>query len=319
MVTATYIPFTCPHCGSFTEVETQYAGQTGPCYSCGKPITVPYPAPAGRPVAAKRDSSASLGTIGSIMALVAGGMIAFVAVLALLMWIMGPAISGGTATAQQSACQSNLKQIGLALDQYHQRFNSYPPAYVVDANGKRMHSWRVLILPFLGEQGLYAQYDMTQPWDSPNNIAVARRMPAVYGCPSDISADENSETSYLVVIGKGTAFPGSKAVKKTQFTDSLGSTVLVVESHASGIGWSEPKDLDASQMLFLINGGTGKGGGAQEITSRHMGGASVLTADNEGHFLKDDVPSEYVEALLTIAGKDLVPPEVLGKEDDFPR
>jgi len=36
-----YIPFTCPHCGSFTEVETQFAGQTGPCYSCGKPITVP--------------------------------------------------------------------------------------------------------------------------------------------------------------------------------------------------------------------------------------------------------------------------------------
>jgi prepilin-type processing-associated H-X9-DG protein len=90
----------------------------------------------------------------------------------------------------------------------------------------------------------------------------------------------------------------------------------VVESHASGIGWTEPKDLDASQMLFLINGGTGKGGGAQEITSRHMGGASVLFADNEAGFLKDDVPSEYVEAMLTISGKDQVPPEVRGKKEE---
>lgn len=312
-----YIPFTCPHCGSFTEVETQFAGQTGPCYACGKNITVPYPSPAGVTAVAARNSGASLATIGSIMALVAGGMMAFVALITLLMWVLGPAINAGGAAVQQSVCGTNLKQIGVALEQYYQRHNAYPPAYVVDAQGKRMHSWRVLLLPYLGEQGLYAQYDMSQPWDSAQNMMVARRMPAVYGCPADISAQENGESSYFVVMGKGTAFPGSKSVKKTQITDGLGSTVLVVESHASGIGWTEPKDLDASQMLFLINGGTGKGGGAQEITSRHAHGANVLLADNETLYIHDSAPAEDVEALLTIASKDIVSSEVLKKEGDL--
>jgi hypothetical protein len=176
-------------------------------------------------------------------------------------------------------------------------------------------------LPYLDEgQGIYAQYNMNEPWDSPNNMAVARRMPSVFACPADFSATENGETSYLVVVGKGTAFPGAQAGKKTDFKDALRETVLIVESHASGVGWTEPKDLDASSMLYLINGGSGKGGGAQEITSRHAGGAHVLTADGESYFLKDEVAQEDIEALLTISGKEHIPPEVLGteKHEHFP-
>lgn len=310
-----YIPFTCPHCGSFTEVEAQFAGQSGPCYSCGKTVTVPYAAPTGRIATTPRNSGASLATIGSIMAIVAGGMIAFVCLGALLLWVLGPALTAGGAAVQQSACDTNLKQIGLALEQYYQKYGSYPPAYTVDAKGKRMHSWRVLILPFLGEQGLYSQYNMNEPWDSTQNMAVARRMPAVFGCPADITAIDNGETSYLVVIGKGTAFPGKTGVTKQQILDKPGLTILVVESHASGIGWTEPKDLDASQMLYIVNGGTGKGGGAQEISSRHPHGANVLMADNETGFLRDTLPSEMIEALLTIDGKEAVSSDVLGKEE----
>lgn len=311
-----YIPYNCPHCGSFTEVEAQFAGQSGPCYSCGKVITVPYAAPAGRTAVAASRSGASLATIGSIMALVAGGMIAFVCLIALFMWVLSPAISAGGAAAQKSACGTNLKQIGLAMDQYYAAYNSYPPAYTVDDKGKRMHSWRVLLLPYLGEQGLYAQYNLKEPWDSPQNMLVARRMPAVYGCPADLNAIDNGETSYVVVVGKGTAFPGTTGIKKQQIVDGPGKTVLVVESHASGIGWTEPKDLDAGQMLFLINGGSGKGGGAQEITSRHLGGANVLTADSEVYFVREDVPAEAIEAILTIASKDSVPPDTLGVEEE---
>lgn len=310
-----YIPFTCPHCGSFTEVEAQFAGQSGPCYSCGKAVTVPYAPPAGRTAVSTRNSGASLATIGSIMAIVAGGMIAFVCLGALLFWVLGPALTAGGAAAQQSACDTNLKQIGLALESYYQKYNSYPPAYVADAKGKPMHSWRVLILPFLGEQGLYSQYNMNEPWDSTQNMAVARRMPTVFACPSDITAIDNGETSYLVVVGKGTAFPGVKGITKAEILDKPGQTVLVVESHSSAIGWTEPKDLTTG-MLFHINGGTGKGGGAQEISSRHPHGANVLLADNETGFLHDTLPAEAVEALLTIAGKDVVPSNAVEKDVD---
>ncbi|MEZ6144785.1 MAG: DUF1559 domain-containing protein [Planctomycetaceae bacterium] len=46
-------------------------------------------------------------------------------------------------------CKNNLKQIMLALHNYHDDFGTFPPAYTVDENGKRMHSWRTLIWPYL--------------------------------------------------------------------------------------------------------------------------------------------------------------------------
>jgi Protein of unknown function (DUF1559) len=61
--------------------------------------------------------------------------------------------------ARRAQCRNNLKQIALALHDYHQQYGVLPPAYVADASGRPMHSWRVLLLPFLEQQSLYDQYD----------------------------------------------------------------------------------------------------------------------------------------------------------------
>src|SRR5262245_36536395 len=66
-------------------------------------------------------------------------------------------------------CANNLKQIGVALHSYHDKYGSLPPAYTVDASGKRLHSWRTLILPFLEGDDLYQKIDLTKPWDDPAN------------------------------------------------------------------------------------------------------------------------------------------------------
>ena len=57
----------------------------------------------------------------------------------------------------------------MALQNYHQANGCFPPAYIADKNGKPMHSWRVLILPYLDRTILYKAYDFTEPWDGPNN------------------------------------------------------------------------------------------------------------------------------------------------------
>ena len=57
-------------------------------------------------------------------------------------------------------CGNNLKQIGIALHTYHDEYKSLPPAYVCDESGKRMHSWRVLLLPYMEQQELYKKYDV---------------------------------------------------------------------------------------------------------------------------------------------------------------
>ena len=54
----------------------------------------------------------------------------------------------------QLLCRNNMKQIALALHHYHDAFGAFPPAYVPDEDGRPMHSWRVLILPFLEQQAL---------------------------------------------------------------------------------------------------------------------------------------------------------------------
>ena len=70
---------------------------------------------------------------------------------------------------RRSICENNLRQIALALQNYHQANGCFPPAYVADKNGKPMHSSRMLILPYVGFDDLYKAYDFTEPWDGPNN------------------------------------------------------------------------------------------------------------------------------------------------------
>ena len=47
-----------------------------------------------------------------------------------------------------------MKQIGVALHNYHDAHGCFPPAYIADANGRPMHSWRILLLAFLSESAL---------------------------------------------------------------------------------------------------------------------------------------------------------------------
>ena len=60
-----------------------------------------------------------------------------------------------------------------ALQAYHQANGCFPPAYIADKNGKPMHSWRVLILPYLDYDDLYKAYDFSEPWDGPKNKTAA--------------------------------------------------------------------------------------------------------------------------------------------------
>jgi hypothetical protein len=79
-------------------------------------------------------------------------------------------------SAHQSACQGRLNQMQLAFLNYHERYGSFPPAYVADAAGKPMHSWRVLMLPFIDHVQVYDEYDFAEPWDGPHNRKLADRI-----------------------------------------------------------------------------------------------------------------------------------------------
>ena len=84
--------------------------------------------------------------------------------------------------AQKSS--NNLKEIGLAFHNYHDVNGSLPNnSYTPD--GKPLLSWRVHILPFVGESALYQQFNLNEPWDSPTTPLDAR-MPRVRNANSEI-------------------------------------------------------------------------------------------------------------------------------------
>jgi Protein of unknown function (DUF1559) len=159
-------------------------------------------------------------------------------VIALLAPVMYAWLKPMRIAAMDRGCQANLRAIGLALQSYHAEYGCYPPAYATDASGRPMHSWRALILPYLGDAALSRAYRLDEPWDGPNNSRLAGRMPAVYGCPAHFRA---GHSSYAVVVGPGTAFPGSRWVSLSQIKDPRAT--LVVELDDGGIPWLEPRDL----------------------------------------------------------------------------
>lgn len=149
--------------------------------------------------------------------------------------------------ARQSACDGNLSRITTALVQYNDYFGVLPPAYTTDKHGRRLHSWRVLLLPFIDRGDLYARFALDQPWDSAYNSRLLHKMPPEYQCHNDTTA-KPWETSYLVAVASKTAFPGKRAFSLSGLKKPLSELALVAEVHRSRISWSEPNDIDLSTV-----------------------------------------------------------------------
>ena len=115
-------------------------------------------------------------------------------------------------TRRGGQCINNLKQIGLAMHNYHARHKTFPPAYTVDKDGKPLLSWRVLILPYLEQDALYKEFHLDEPWDSEHNRALIDRMPTTYLCPGGSSKRaDRGKTTYLTRAARRRSFRDPKA------------------------------------------------------------------------------------------------------------
>ncbi len=207
------------------------------------------------------------------------------------------AVGAAREAARRSQCTCNLCQIKLALHNYHETHGTLPPAYVADANGRPMHSWRVLILPFMEQQSLYARYNFAEPWDGPSNIKLLNSMPSNFACPSRFSENPTNLTSYVTITGPGTMFPDAGSVKFADVTDGLSDTLMIVEVANLDVPWTAPIDLDIRKMSMKVNDPK-----RPCISSPHPGGANVVFGDARTVFLYEGIPEASLRALITIAG-----------------
>lgn len=285
------IPFTCPHCGHQTNVADEYAGQSGPCSRCDKTITVPtVPQPAVHPAGAP-PAKRSMPTALLVVLVLAAVIFCLGIPIALLL----PAFQAAGEAARRSQCSNNLKQLALAMHNYYDTNGCFPPAYIADEDGTPMHSWRVLILPFIEQQALYERYDFDEPWDSPRNSALANTVIPAYRCPSEPPSNP-TDTSYVMIVGPGTLYEGTEVTKFQNIRDGTSNTLLFVEAAGCGINWLEPRDLDIEQLSLQINNPAGRA-----IRSHHPGGTNAAFCDGSVHFLSETIDPKTLELLITIA------------------
>jgi len=271
----------CPVCAELIEPGLSS------CPHCDSNLTM-----APDPEQAPRKSSAPIWIL-----LIGGGVISACCIFGILIALLLPAVQQAREAARRSACGNNLKQIGLALHNYHDVYNTFPPAYIPDATGKPMHSWRVLILPFIDEAPMHDAYDFGKPWDHPDNLAVTRNIPLVFRCPS--APAQLASAQYVFITGKGTCFDGSKGIRLRDIDDGPSQTLLVVEAHDQVMQWSEPRDLDFMDLVSNPGGTTGP-------STAHIGGFHALRVDGSVTFISESIDPEILKALVTPRGKETV-------------
>ncbi|GHT14216.1 hypothetical protein FACS1894170_11020 [Planctomycetales bacterium] len=112
------------------------------------------------------------------------GILGLIVMIGVQLALLLPAVSAARGAAMRMQCANHEKQIMLAIHNYHDVYNGLPPLYTVDDDGKPLHSWRVLILPFIEHSDLYEKIHLDEPWDSEYNKQFHDQVISVYRCPS---------------------------------------------------------------------------------------------------------------------------------------
>ncbi len=199
---------------------------------------------------------------------------------------------------------NNLKQIALAMHNFHDVYKGFPAAYNVDKNGKPLLSWRVHILPFIEESALYESFHFDEPWDSPHNRTLIARMPAVYRSPN--SAADPGKTVYLGIAGKQAVFVAPAGDQKDKphptgtgmqhIRDGTSNTIMTVEAaDPAAVIWTKPDDFDSDQENPL-----------RSLVGMRPGGIIVGFCDGSVRFISATIDANTLKALFTKNGGEVV-------------
>jgi hypothetical protein len=209
-----------------------------------------------------------------------------------LLLLCAPATVDRSGPRRGDPCLVNLKVIGMAFLAYEQANGSLPPAFTADSNGKPLHGWRTLILPYLDQSQLYGAFKLDRPWNDPANKQPAQVLIPWFRCPKEQSL--TTQTSYLAVVGPNTAWPGSTARKLSDFKNPS-KTILVIEVANSGIQWAEPRDLQIGDLTA----GENTPGDNLRVSSPHRG-INAVFADGHLETFRNDIDPKTLAGMFDI-------------------
>jgi hypothetical protein len=201
--------------------------------------------------------------------------------------------------AERVESQNNLQHLAVAMHNYASAHgNRFPAQAVYGAGGKPLLSWRVLLLPYLGQDALYKEFRLDEPWDSEHNRKLLTRMPNGYAMPG--APPGATETYYQAFAGKSAFFDGRQGLTiPASFPDGTANTIMLAEA-SRPVPWTKPEDLpfdpDPTKPLPRLGG-------------RFREGFNVVMVDGSTRFLRKTISDQALRAAITRDGG-----EVLGED-----
>jgi type II secretory pathway pseudopilin PulG len=257
-----------------------------------------------------------------------------IGIVGLLLGMILPAIQRARESASRMSCLSNLRQVGVALHNFHNTHGRLPPVPLRGGtnNPQSWLTWRVMILPEIEQDELWATTQTacsTEPnlWRNPPHTGSGIVI-KLYVCPSDsrllqlLPEPQGNMVGYSSYIGVidalGMSGPG---VRLADIRDGTSNTLMVGErpppsSLESGrwyaMRWTPDQGLTIpglgypwERCVWPFYYGPGRLDNRcdqHHFWSLHQGGANFLAADGSGHFLSYSTDRSIMKALATRAG-----------------
>ena len=216
-------------------------------------------------------------------------------IIAILVGLLLPTQRGVSTAGRRMQSANNLKQIGLALHNYHDTFGSFPPAVMTDADGKPLYSWRVMVLPFVEAGALYEQFALDEPWDSPHNLPLLKQMPQVFGSPYRDLPTGDTNTPYVALVDAKegrTAMLPARGRTFDEISDGPSNTGMVIDDPAHMVPWTAPRDCDPVELLGRVT-----------LNESKLQGIHLLKCDGSITWLGDQQRPDLVGYLLCDDGR----------------
>ncbi len=218
---------------------------------------------------------------------------------------MGPAVKASQGAAKRVRSVNNLKQLVLAMHNYAQAHGDrFPAAVMFGPDGKTPHSWRVAILPYLDQQGLYDQYKFDEPWDGPNNRKLIDKMPQMFAHP-----DERSRTSssYYMPTGPHTISPDTQGSTLAQITDGTSLTIALVEAERD-VPWTRTEDFPVPTLVD-----TPRDAPIPPLGGFSPDGFNTAFADGSVHFISAKIDPTVLKQLFSRDGGEVIAGDAIGR------
>ena len=192
---------------------------------------------------------------------------------------------------------NNLKQLGLALHNYHDTYGRFPAIANFDKKNKPLLSWRVHLLPYLDQGKLYKEFHLDEPWDSEHNKQLITKMPKVFANPTNPKLAADGKTTYLAPVHPRAIFTGDvQGSRFADITDGTSNTILLVDvDDADAVIWTRPDDLKLDPK-----------NPAKSLSARFGDKYLFLFADGSVQSISKKIDKEMLNALFTKAGNEII-------------